>query len=145
MYLDDNIETDEIPEGWFKYLKKADGTYKHVLLYAVSCAMVCKDVEEYITKLRFNIKVFKDNSDEISVLLYIRGKGETAYFDEKQKASLKKVLEEFFDLGIGTIVEEAQLDAAIRLCDAYHGDRDPSMHKAQMHNKPVMIQDVAMY
>ncbi len=137
----DVIYESEIPEDWAPFLKDSKGNYKKVLLYYTSFSEMAGRPKDYLDKITDNINVFAENSEVMAYIWImgedldneIEGSSEYRKFDELKRR--------FYELKLGPISDMNCRDTAVRMADAFYGDRGLILHDMMRLKKPSMIQD----
>jgi len=145
MDMDDLQEDVEklTPEEWKKYLYKADGRRKKMILYAINSSSFIDYKEKAVDKLRRVLDIFRESKDDICVLWY---------WDTAMEATLQTTYPEFWieyqkiaarfkEEDWGIYEEDVDSKLAVQLSDAYYGDGCKISQAMVMAQKPVMLQN----
>ncbi len=97
--------------------------------------------KDYLDKITDNINVFAENSEVMAYIWImgedldneIEGSSEYRKFDELKRR--------FYELKLGPISDMNCRDTAVRMADAFYGDRGLILHDMMRLKKPSMIQD----
>ena len=138
----DEIEK-RIPENWKKYLYKANGERKKVILYNIPAGSFIDYKEKAIDKLQRVLEIFKENKDDICLFWY---------WDKSLESTLKedyihlwsqflKIVEQYQEEAWGIYEEDVDKDLIVSLSDAYYGDGSVISQVMVMAEKPVMLQN----
>lgn len=135
-------ENINIPEDWQKIIQKPDGSMKKVIFYNTCITTLLNYNEKMLEKMEQVFNQFKENQDEVALLWrphpLIKATVESmrpALWQEYDKL-VRKYREE----GWGIYDDTADLDRAIKISDAYYGDRSSVVQLFKETGKPIMIQ-----
>lgn len=136
-----------IPSEW-KVLMENGTKTKKVILYAVSAGSFEEYRDALISKMRNTIKIFSENKNDITVILYQDKYVEQfcREIDEELWSQYMDIVSDMMKQHIGVLYMENDNiitdDDLVVLVDAYYGDTSDLAHKLNVAGKPVMIQDV---
>jgi len=137
-------ENLEIPEEWLPVIKKADGSWKKIILYNTSVGAFLKESEEMIIKIKDVLRVFKDSKDEVALLWrphpLMQQTIESMRTDLRE--AYQEIVQQYQEEGWGIYDDSADMDRAVILSDAYYGDSSSVVQLYKTTGKPIMIQNV---
>ncbi|MCR5595687.1 MAG: LicD family protein [Lachnospiraceae bacterium] len=135
---------ENAPDEWQQALKKPDGSYKKVILYEPDVSAMATHGEKMIEKIQRSLAIFKDNSEDICVILRLVPDLETVccVLTEEEQGSFLDMLEEFASSGWGIWYPSPDAEPARTVSDAYYGDITSEVRRFIRDKKPVMIECV---
>jgi len=135
---------DIIPEKWRKYIFKADGSRKKVILYNSSVTALLENNEKMIEKMKKVLQTFKESKDEVTLLWRPHPLIQATL--TSMRPSLwnvyKEIVDKYREEDWGIYDDGPDLDRAIVVSDAYYGDWSSVVQLYRQVKKPVMIQSV---
>ena len=135
-------EDFEIPSEWSRLINRQDGTARKVILYNTSIAIMLKDSEKMLAKIRNVLRLFRRQDDLVLLwrphpLLRATLQSMRAKYVQEYDAIVKAYQEE----GWGIYDDSADLYRAIAVSDAYYGDCSSVVELYKYTGKLIMIQD----
>lgn len=141
--LSQRQENVSIPEEWMRVIQKPDGSRKKVVLYYTSVSMLSEHKEQMLAKIQSVLDVFREYKDDVALLwspeVLIRKN--ISLEQPRLWEAYQEIVQQYKDEGWG-IYEEANLEKAVAVCDAYYGDPGSMVQRCKDAGKPVMLQDV---
>lgn len=136
-------ENVEIPEDWLQKIRKADGTWKKILLYNTSVTKLLEEKENMLEKIKAVFALMRERED-IVLLWRPHPLCETTYAAARPQLlkEYEEIVESYKQEDWGIYDDTPELDRAIVISDAYYGDMSSLVELYRMTGKPVMIQDV---
>lgn len=134
----------KLPKEWCEQIKKADGSYKKIVLYHIGISGFFQYKEQMIDKIRNVFQVFEENKEEILIMWKPQSLIK-ATLEQLEPELYQKYCElewEFEEKRLGIIADSLNNDMAVEVCDAYYGDASALAQGCRNHGKPVMIQNV---
>lgn len=137
-------QTDEkaIPEQWYPFVKKTDGSYRKVVLYYISISSFIQYREQMLAKMRETFCVFAENREEIVVIWKPDSQIKPTLEQPEPELYRQYCLleQEFSERKLGILSEEEADELLISSCDAYYGDASLLAQRCRNAGKPVMLQ-----
>lgn len=133
-----------IPKEWEKYIIRADGSRRKVVLYNTGIAALLKNEGKMVEKIRRVLDIFYENRDNL-VLLWrphplIRATIESMHPELWEAYS--EVVEKYRKENWGIYDDTADMDRALAISDAYFGDNSSLVQLYKEMKKPIMLQNV---
>ena len=134
----------EVPEDWKRIIKKADGTWKKIILYNTSVNALLQHDEQMFRKIRSVFAKFREAQDAVTLLWrpHPLAASTLQALRPQMLAEYEHLVEEYQKDGFGIYDDSADVDRAVILSDAYYGDFSSVVYLYQETGKPVMIQAV---
>ena len=134
----------EIPKSWLKVIQKPDKTFKKIIFFNTGLTPMLKHKEKLINKIEFDLKIFKEYSDQIALLwrphpLISATLG--GMLPELQER-YDKILQSYKRENWGILDDTADLTRAMVLSDAYFGDGSSVELLYSSTGKPIMNHNV---
>ncbi len=133
----------KIPKEWEKYIRKADGQYKKIVMYNNSITSLLKNEENMLKKIEEVLNVFKAFQDEI--VLWWRPHPLIQSTIQAMRPELwrqyQKIVNEYVDGKWGIYDDTADIGGAVSFTDAYYGDWSSVVYLYERTGKPIMILD----
>lgn len=132
-----------VPPEWESLMIKEDGSRKKVVLYNTTVDALLKK-ETYVEKIRWVLRVFYENRDEITLLWRPHPLNVTTMqaMRPQKLEEYKKLVEDYRAAGYGIYDDTWDLHRAIALSDAYYGDWSSVVSLYEKTGKPIMIQNM---
>ena len=130
-----------IPAKWLRYLRRADGSFKKIVLYRVSEGSFYSNEDRAIKKIRRVLKLFSDKKEEIA-LIYSPNPSvkESIKVDNPMLYNeYEKLVEEYRTNDFGIYDDSSVEYNRAELADAYYGDADSLVPYFESLRKPVML------
>jgi len=137
-----NREDCVLPEAWKRLIYRPDGSRKKVLLYNTSLNGILSGNENYISKLKYVLRYFRDRND--IVFFWRPHPLSVSTYSSMRPHLLNKylqIVEEYRREGWGIYDDTSDLNRAIAISDAYYGDWSSLVALYRSVSKPVMIQN----
>lgn len=141
--LKERIQETEIPEKWKKYIYKADGSRKKIVLYNINSSSFIDYKEKAVNKLKKVLEIFHGCQEDICLLWdwdTIMEKTLQETYPELWKA-YREIAAKFQQENWGIYQEDIDLEIAVSISDAYYGDGCKMSHEMTAAKKPVMLQN----
>lgn len=138
------LENQNVPAEWLKKIKKADGTWKKVIMYGTGLSEMLKSEEKLLDKIENVLECFKGKTDNV-MLLWRPHPLIPATLDSMRPelaARYANIVENFKKADWGIFDDTPDLNRSIAICSAYYGDGSSVIQLFQGAEKPVMIEDV---
>ncbi len=137
------IDDVTIPEEWNKYIYRADGSRKKIIIYNTSVGALLQYSEDMLTKITDVFKVFQEHKDDVTLLWRPHPliKATICSMRPQLWAAYDKIVEYYKQNEIGIYDDTPDLDRALIIADAYYGDHSSLVALCQSINIPVMIQN----
>lgn len=134
----------EIPEGWQKVIKKADGSRKKIILYNTSVGALFRHNEKMLEKMRDVFRVFYESREEVALLWRPHPLMDASLKSMRPQllAEYGQIVRQYREEGWGIYDDTADVDRAIVLSDAYYGDWSSLVELYRMTGKPIMMQNM---
>lgn len=134
----------ELPEEWRSCVIKPNGEWKRIVLYRMNLGTLWEQGEGALQKLESVFEIFRERQSELVLLWLPEELTETDLVEEHFKVWERycDLMEQFTKEGWGICNVSGDVDRAIRLCDAYYGDRNYIMHLCREAGVPVMMEAV---
>ncbi len=134
----------DIPQEWLKVIRKADGSWKKIILYNTGIASLLTHNEKWVDKIENVLKTFEENHDEVALLWRPHPLIESTMNSMRPEVYQKYMMlkQQYIEAGWGIYDETADVDRAVVLSDAYYGDGSSVVQLYRQTGKPVMIQNV---
>lgn len=139
-----NKEEIEIPEEWKKYIYRADGTKKKVVLYNTSVDAFVKSDGRMVAKIQTALKTFYENKADVTLLWRPHPLMEQTISSMMPEVWNEYIciVNEYRESDWGIYDDSSDMNRAILISDAYYGDRSSLVQLCQKVEMPVMIQNV---
>ncbi|WP_051555495.1 hypothetical protein [Anaerovibrio lipolyticus] len=138
------LEDQNVPEEWLHKIKKADGTWKKVIMYGSGLGEMLKSEEKLLDKIENVLDYFKGKTDDV-MLLWRPHPLIPATLDSMRpdlSTRYAGIVENFKKADWGIFDDTPDLNRSIAICNAYYGDDSSVIQLFQGAEKPVMIEDV---
>lgn len=137
-------EEIEIPEAWRRIIEKPDGTYKKIVLYNTSIAMLLQHNEKMLAKMENVFRLFREYKNEITLLWRPHPliKSTIEGMRPHLKVLYEKMINEYVEGGWGIYDDTPDFNRAVALSDAYYGDNSSVVQIYRQTGKPIMLQSV---
>lgn len=137
-------ENVEVPKQWLKYIQKADGSWKKIIMYNNSVTALIDNSDKMIEKYRHTLKIFKENRDSVCLLWRPHPLIEATISSliPHLWEEYSQLVEEYKREDWGIYDDTPELDRAIVLSDGYYGDSSSVVKLMQEAGKVCMIQNV---
>lgn len=132
----------EIPEEWLKIIQKPDGRWKKIVLYNTSIGALLQNNEKMIAKIKYVLKVFYENREDIALLWRPHPLIETTLTSMRPDLweNYKEIRDEYIQAGWAIYDDTADMDRSVVLSDAYYGDGSSVVQVYENTGKPILIQ-----
>ena len=137
-------EVSDLPEEWISILMKPDGIRKKVVLYGTNVSALFHYKDAMIEKIKRALTLFSEKSQEIALIwaLYEYEYHEADNKYQKLWKDFQEMLLQYEKEGWGILDKSGDVQRAVKLCDAYYGDRGCAAQFSLDCGVPVMLQDV---
>lgn len=137
-----NREDVMLPREWEEKILCPDGSRKKVIFYNITIDGMLKHTDEVLEKIRYALKIFKENSDVV-LLWRPHPLYETTMKSMRPELldEYKSIVKQYCEEGWGIFDDTADLNRAIAVSDAYYGDWSSVVELYKVTNKPIMIQN----
>ena len=137
-------ENVEVPKQWLKYIQKADGSWKKIIMYNNSVTALIDNSDKMIEKYRHTLKIFKENRDNVCLLWRPHPLIEATIGSliPQLWEKYSQLVEEYKREDWGIYDDTPELDRAIVLSDGYYGDSSSVVKLMQEAENVCMIQNV---
>lgn len=138
------VEEKDVPEEWLQKIKKADGTWKKVVMYGTGLGEMLKSEAKLLDKIENVLDYFKYRQNDVT-LLWRPHPLIPATLDSMRpelSARYANIVENFKKADWGIFDDTPDLNRSIAICSAYYGDDSSVIQLFQGVEKPVMIEDV---
>ena len=138
------MEDIEIPEDWLQIIKRADGSWKKIILYNTGVTALLQNEDMMLDKIRSVFKLFKERQDKVVLLWRPHPLLVNTIKSMRPQLcqSYEKIVEKYRCEGWGIYDDSADLNRAIVLSDGYYGDASSVVQLCQEVKKPILMQDV---
>lgn len=136
-----------VPKKWRAAVVRPDGTRKKVLLYGTTIAIFAEYKEQTLLKLREVLSLLEEKQKDVAVLWYAETpqKSDMVMSTPEVWQEYRKLVEQYRKLGWIVVLDRtANVEIAVRLCDAYYGCAGDLARQCSADGKPVMIQNMEM-
>ncbi len=134
----------DIPEAWQRVTRKADGTWKKVIVYGTSISVFLQYEMRMIGKLEQVLQIFEDNRDEVALVWkpdpLLREK--MPFMEPQLWDAYQRIVKRYRADGWGIYDDFADAHLVVKLCDAYYGDASSLVRRFVEAQKPVMLQNI---
>lgn len=137
-------EVSDLPEEWTSILIKPDGIQKKVVLYGTNVSALFHYEDAMIEKMKRALTLFSERSQEIALIwaLYEYEYHEADNKYQKLWKDFQEMILKYQKDGWGILDKSGDIQRAVKLCDAYYGDRGYAAQFCLDRGVPVMLQDV---
>lgn len=145
---DISYKTDsaDIPEEWHQKIWRQDGSRRKIILYSTSASMLFSDGDQMIRKMKDVFELFQENKEEI--VMWWRPDHKARETLRKAKPGIwqkyRELLQDYKEAGWGICDESAELERAVRFCDAYYGGGGRIANMCRLQKKTVMFQNITI-
>jgi hypothetical protein len=135
-------EVVTIPDEWLGSIRRADGSYKKIIVQYVSASVIFEYGTAIIDKMKNAQKLVMD-SDDIALIWFADRYTRQVLRKHNPAAwtAYQKWVSEFLDGDCGIYDESGDEDRLVKIADAFYGDGSYLMTKFRMAGKPVMWED----
>ena len=135
-------EVVTIPDEWLDFIRRADGSFKKILVQYVSASVIFEYGTAIIDKMKNAQKLVKD-SEDIALIWFADRYTRQVLRKHNPSAwtAYQKWVQEYRDAGWGIYDESGDEDRLVKIADAFYGDGSYLMTKFRMAGKPVMWED----
>lgn len=132
-----------IPEEWKKYIYKADGSRKKIIIYNTSVTALLQYSEDMLKKIEDVFRVFQEHKEDVVLLWRPHPliKATIQSMRPELWKAYEKIVETYKQKEIGIYDDTADMDRALIIADAYYGDHSSLVTLCQAINMPIMIQN----
>ncbi len=140
-----NLKAEDyiLPPEWEAKILRPDGTKRKIILYNTGLSALLNENEKMIAKIRDNLLIFKENSEDV-ILLWRPHPLIEATLKSMRPGLLeeyKEITDSFKNEDWGIFDDTPNLDRAIAISDAYYGDWSSLVTLYKETGKPIMIQN----
>lgn len=136
-------EDMEWPEAWLKVIRKSDGSWKKIVLYSTGVSTLVQYGEQMLEKLLSVFTVFKEKQNEVALLwMPCECRSEIGADHSWLCEKYWKLQQQYIAEGWGICDTSADIERAVKLCDAYYGDGNSIAQLCIEKKIPVMLQNV---
>lgn len=135
-------EDIDIPDEWFKVIRKPDGSYKKIIFYNTSINGLLHHEDKMLAKMQDVFRIFKENKDEVALLWRPHPLIQSTISSMRPELweEYKKIVDRYLGEGWGIYDDTADLNRAIALSDAYYGDASSVVRLFRASGKMTFIQ-----
>ncbi|MBQ4463467.1 MAG: LicD family protein [Eubacterium sp.] len=135
-------EVVTIPDEWLDFIRRADGSFKKILVQYVSASVIFEYGTAIIDKMK-NAQKLAMNSEDIALIWFADRYTRQVLRKHNPAAwtAYQKWVSEFLDGDCGIYDESGDEDRLVKIADAFYGDGSYLMTKFRMAGKPVMWED----
>ena len=139
MTIDDVV----IPEEWEKYIYRADGSRKKIIIYNTSVGALLNGSEQMLRKLLDVFRVFKEHRDEVTLLWRPHPLIKATIYSMRPQLweAYEKIVARYKAEDFGIYDDTADMDRALVMADAYYGDSSSLVTLCKAIGMPIMIQN----
>lgn len=140
------VSLNKLPDTWRKKLFKKDGSRKKIVLYTVSGTGFIEYGMQAAEKLRYVLRTFKDNRENIVLIWYPDKSIEEAlrFTHLELWKEYEAIVQNYQQEDWGIYAEEIDEQTAVNICDAYYGDPCKLSQAVVVAKKPVMLQNITI-
>ena len=135
-----------VPEDWLKIICRPDGSWKKIILYNTSVTALLQYNDKMLDKIRNVFRTLKENQHEITLLWrphpLIQATVET--MRPQLWRDYQQIVNQYKNERWGIYDDSPDLNRAIKLSDAYFGDKSSLVPLCLKAGLPVMYQDTAI-
>ena len=137
-------EDYEIPEAWKNKVYREDGSKRKIILYNVGLTALLNQDEKMITKIKYNLEVFKENKEDVVLLWRPHPLIEATLTSMCPQLwdDYKEIVDKYIEEDWGIFDDTPEMDRALAISDAYYGDQSSLVQLYKETGKPIMIQNV---
>lgn len=140
------VSLNKLPDIWRKKLFKKDGSRKKIVLYTVSGTGFIEYGMQAAEKLRYVLRTFKDNRENIVLIWYPDKSIEEAlrFTHLELWKEYEAIVQNYQQEDWGIYAEGIDEQTVVNICDAYYGDPCKLSQAVVVAKKPVMLQNVTI-
>ncbi|NLK37092.1 MAG: hypothetical protein GX299_03295 [Epulopiscium sp.] len=135
-----------IPDSWNKYLYRADGRKKKVILYNTSISAFLQQSEQMLYKMEQVFNIFKSRQNDVALLWRPHPLMEATIISMRPQLwnKYQQLVENYKQGDIGIYDDSADMNRALVLADAYYGDGSSLVTLCKAIHLPIMIQNASV-
>lgn len=141
-----SVKKDEnnLPADWLKKIKKADGSWKKVIMYGTGLGEMLRSENQLLNKIENVLQFFQKKTDDIMLLWRPHPLIPPTLDSMRPELSERYagIVENYKKADWGIFDDTTDLNRSIAICDAYYGDDSSVIQLFQAVKKPVMVEDV---
>ncbi|MCR5176804.1 MAG: hypothetical protein K6C05_08110 [Anaerovibrio sp.] len=137
-------EDQDIPADWLAKIKKADGTWKKIVMYGTGLGKMLESGEKLLDKIESVLKFFYGKKGDVTLLWRPHPLIPATLGSMRPELSKRytAMVEKYKKENWGIFDDTTDLNRSIAICDAYYGDDSSVIQLFQGVKKPVMVEDV---